>query len=89
VYLELPSAGDHVVQGQVCGEIESTKSVSDLYAAATGEIVEINEAAADDPGNVTADPYGTGWLFRIRIGLAPTLLNAADYVALTAQQPRR
>ncbi|SFO90068.1 glycine cleavage system H protein [Amycolatopsis arida] len=83
VYLQLPSVGDTVTAGEVCGEIESTKSVSELYAPAGGEIVEVNDAAVDSPEIVNTDPYGDGWLFRVRTAEVPELLDAAAYVALT------
>ncbi|MGA4878760.1 glycine cleavage system protein GcvH [Streptomyces lydicamycinicus] len=83
VYLDLPAVGTTVKAGDACGEIESTKSVSDLFAPADGEVVEINEAAVADPGLVNTDPFGAGWLFRMRIAGTPELLDAAAYAALT------
>ncbi|MFE7213279.1 glycine cleavage system protein GcvH [Streptomyces sp. NPDC001698] len=83
VYLDLPAVGATIKAGETCGEIESTKSVSDLFAPADGEIVEINEAAVADPGLVNADPFGAGWLFRLRITGTPDLLDATAYAALT------
>ncbi|MCP2261438.1 glycine cleavage system H protein [Streptoalloteichus tenebrarius] len=82
VFVQLPEVGDQVTAGQTCGEIESTKSVSDLYAPATGEVVEVNTAVVDDPGLVNSDPYGAGWLFRVRVDALPELLDAAGYRAL-------
>jgi len=84
VYLDLPAVGTTIKAGDACGEIESTKSVSDLFAPADGEVVEINEAAVADPGLVNTDPFGSGWLFRMRIAGTPDLLDAAAYAALTA-----
>ncbi|MFG2887681.1 glycine cleavage system protein GcvH [Streptomyces sp. NPDC048297] len=83
VYLDLPAVGATISAGEACGEIESTKSVSDLFAPADGEVVEINEAAVADPGLVNSDPFGAGWLFRLRITGAPDLLDATAYAALT------
>ncbi|WP_328327396.1 MULTISPECIES: glycine cleavage system protein GcvH [unclassified Streptomyces] len=83
VYLDLPAVGATLKAGDSCGEIESTKSVSDLYAPADGEVVEINEGAVADPGQVNAAPFGAGWLFRMRITGSPDLLDAAAYAALT------
>ncbi|WP_432097362.1 glycine cleavage system protein GcvH [Streptomyces sp. bgisy100] len=83
VYLDLPAVGTTITAGETCGEIESTKSVSDLFAPADGEVVEINEAAVTDPGLVNSDPYGAGWLFRMRITGTPDLLDATAYAALT------
>ncbi|MGW1159725.1 glycine cleavage system protein GcvH [Streptomyces sp. NPDC002513] len=83
VYLDLPVVGATIKAGEACGEIESTKSVSDLFAPADGEVVEINEAAVADPGLVNSDPFGAGWLFRLRITGAPDLLDATAYTTLT------
>lgn len=82
VYLDLPEVGATVTAGQVCGEVESTKSVSELFAPADGTVVEVNTAAVDDPSVVNADPYGVGWLFRIEVAGTPELLSADGYVAL-------
>ena len=62
VYLELPTVGDELVAGAVVGEIESTKSVSELYSPVSGTVIEINQSAIDDPSVVNSDPYGAGWL---------------------------
>jgi len=84
VFVSLPPAGETVTAGQACGEVESTKSVSDLTAPLTGEVVEVNEALADDPAVINSDPYGAGWMFRVRAGgPGPALLDAAAYAALT------
>ncbi|MGW5200985.1 glycine cleavage system protein GcvH [Streptomyces spiralis] len=83
VYLDLPAVGATVKAGDACGEIESTKSVSDLFAPADGEVVEINEAAVAEPGLVNTDPFGAGWLFRMRITGTPDLLDATAYAAFT------
>lgn len=91
VYVSLPSVGATVTAGEPCGEVESTKSVSDLYSPVDGEIVEVNEELDDDPGLVNAEPYGAGWMFRVRVGagsggesaLPPGLLTAAEYEELT------
>jgi glycine cleavage system H protein len=82
VFLSLPDAGSTIVGGEPCGEIESTKSVSDLFAPADGEVVEINEAAVADPAVVNRDPYAEGWLYRMRITGAVELLDATAYAAL-------
>ncbi|MET0673871.1 MAG: glycine cleavage system protein GcvH [Microbacterium pygmaeum] len=85
VYVDLPAADAVVSAGQVVGEIESTKSVGELYAPLTGEVVEANQAAIDDPSLVNSDPYGDGWLVKIRVGDKDSadLLDRAAYVALT------
>ncbi|MGQ0840127.1 glycine cleavage system protein GcvH [Actinokineospora sp.] len=85
VFVQLPAVGDKVAKGEVCGEIESTKSVSDLFAPADGEVVEINEAVVDSPELVNIDPFGDGWLFRVRVDDEPELLDAAAYAELTTE----
>jgi glycine cleavage system H protein len=65
----------------VCGELESTKSLSDLFAPASGEIVEINQAAIDDPALINNDPYGLGWLFKVSVTGTDKLLSASEYEA--------
>lgn len=83
VYVRAPSVGTSVTAGEACGEIESTKSVSDLYSPAAGEIVEVNDAAVADPSLLNTDPFGIGWLFKLRVSDVPSLLDAAAYSALT------
>jgi glycine cleavage system H protein len=83
VYVELPEVGTEVQTGSSCGELESTKSVSELYAPCDGEVIEVNEAVVADPGLINTDPFGAGWLFRLRTAGAPTLLDARAYAALT------
>lgn len=82
VYLELPAVGDEVAAGAVIGEIESTKSVSELFSPVSGTVVEVNQAAVDDPAVVNADPYGAGWLLRVDVTATGQLLSAAEYAAL-------
>ena len=82
VYVDLPDAGTAVTAGGACGEIESTKSVSDLFAPVSGEVTEVNAAVADEPALLNSDPYGA-WLLRIRVDDLPDLLDAAAYRALT------
>ncbi|HIZ37724.1 MAG TPA: glycine cleavage system protein GcvH [Candidatus Ruania gallistercoris] len=84
VYLDLPEAGSQITASETCGEIESTKSVSDLYAPATGEVLEVNQDAVDNPEVVNTDPFGAGWLFTVRTGGdTAELLDADAYTALT------
>jgi glycine cleavage system H protein len=66
VYIELPDVGDHVFAGESFGEIESVKAVSDLYSPVNGEVSAINEKILDDPTRVTGDPYGKGWMIKIK-----------------------
>jgi glycine cleavage system H protein len=86
VYVSLPAVGATVTAGEPCGEVESTKSVSDLYSPVGGEVYEVNEELQDDPGLINADPYGVGWMFRVRAAGGPQtdagLLSPAEYEAL-------
>jgi glycine cleavage system H protein len=90
VYVSVPAPGTRVTAGEPCGEVESTKSVSDIYSPVDGEVTEVNEEVDKSPGLVNSDPYGEGWLFRVRLAdggeLAPGLLSAAEYEALTRDQ---
>lgn len=79
VFIELPEVGSHIEAGEPCGELESTKSVSDLVAPVTGTVVSINEAAVDDPSLINADPYGEGWLFTVEVASEGELLTAQEY----------
>src|ERR1700722_1413737 len=82
VYIELPEIGDHTFVGDSFGEIESVKAVSDLYAPVNGEVSEINEAILNDPSAVAKDPYGKGWLVKIKVEPGTTLdhlLTKAQY----------
>jgi glycine cleavage system H protein len=85
VFVQLPEVGAAVTAGEVFGEVESTKSVSELYSPVDGEIVEINEAVSDHPEVINSDPY-TGWLVKVRVrGDVPALLDATAYAALTQE----
>jgi glycine cleavage system H protein len=89
VYVQLPDVGAEVKAGESLGEIESTKSVSELYAPISGTVVARNEALGDAPDLVNTDPYGEGWLVEIRPspgGDAGALLDAAAYRELTESQ---
>jgi glycine cleavage system H protein len=84
VYVSLPEVGDTVEAGSACGELESTKSVSDVYAPLTGEVVARNEALDATPELVNNDPYGEGWLFELAVadaGSVDALLDATAYQA--------
>lgn len=81
VYVELPEVGAALTAGQVCGEIESTKSVSELFSPVTGEVVEVNTAVVDNPALVNSDPYGGAWLFRVAVSEEGPLLSAEEYAA--------
>lgn len=67
VYVDLPAVGERVSAGEVCGEIESTKSVSDLYSPLTGEIIAVNETLESSPQMVNTDSYGEGWMFELEV----------------------
>ncbi len=67
VYVSLPAVGDELAVGDTCGEIESTKSVSDLYSPLAGEVTAVNEALDATPELVNSDPYGEGWIFEIKL----------------------
>jgi glycine cleavage system H protein len=66
VYVDLPSAGDTFTAGDTFGEIESVKSVSELFAPVTGEVVEVNDSLSDTPETVNQDPHGDGWMIKVR-----------------------
>ncbi|MGR4882256.1 glycine cleavage system protein GcvH [Streptomyces sp. LARHCF249] len=85
VYAQLPEVGDTVTAGETCGELESTKSVSDLYSPVSGEVVESNQDVVDNPALVNTDPFEGGWLFKVRVAEEPDdLLSADAYAKLTA-----
>jgi len=85
VYVDLPAAGSTLAAGAIVGEVESTKSVGELYAPLDGEVVEANSGVVDSPETINADPYGEGWLVKLRIVGTPALLSAADYRTLIGQ----
>lgn len=85
VYVQLPEVGATVTAGETCGELESTKSVSDLYAPVSGEITEVNEDVTSDPSLVNSAPFEGGWLFKVKITDEPgDLLSADEYAAFVA-----
>ncbi|MFH8222863.1 glycine cleavage system protein GcvH [Streptomyces sp. NPDC018057] len=85
VYADLPAVGTVVTAGETCGELESTKSVSDLYSPVSGEITAINQDVVDDPSLVNSAPFEDGWLFRVRLSEEPAdLLSADEYTAQNA-----
>ncbi|RKN40823.1 glycine cleavage system protein GcvH [Streptomyces hoynatensis] len=86
VYVQLPEPGTAVTAGEPCGELESTKSVSELYSPVSGEVTEVNQDVADDPALVNSAPFAEGWLFRVRPDAAAgeaELLSADEYTAFT------
>ena len=85
VYVQMPKIGEKVIADAVCGEVESTKSVSEIFAPLTGTVVAINETLSATPELINSDPYGLGWLVEIEVGAEPAgLLSAAQYGAITA-----
>ena len=85
VFVSLPAVGDSVSAGDSCGEVESTKSVSDLFAPLSGEVVAVNEALDSAPELVNTDPYGQGWMYDVKLadaGAGESLLDLEAYKAL-------
>jgi glycine cleavage system H protein len=84
VYVSLPAVGDTIAAGDACGEVESTKSVSDLYAPLAGEVTAINDSLDATPELVNSDPYGEGWMYELRPedpAAVEALMDAAGYQA--------
>lgn len=82
VFVTLPKVGEEIEQGAPFGNIEAVKAVSELFAPASGEVIEINGGIESDPAVVNRDPYGEGWMIRVRVGnnsYKDMLLNAEDY----------
>jgi glycine cleavage system H protein len=86
VYVELPKAGDEFAANEAFGSVESVKAVSEVFTPVAGEIVKTNEALADEPETVNSDPYGAGWMIRVKMsnpGEVDSLLTAAEYEDFT------
>ena len=89
VFVSLPNVGDSLTAGGTCGEVESTKSVSDIYAPVSGEVISRNDAIETAPDTLNSDPYKNGWIVDVRVAgsaseLASALMDAAAYQALTS-----
>jgi glycine cleavage system H protein len=89
VFVSLPNVGDSLTAGSTCGEVESTKSVSDIYAPVSGEVVARNDAIETAPDTLNSDPYKNGWIVDVRVtesasALANALMDASGYQALTS-----
>lgn len=85
VYIQLPKVGESVSQGKVCGEVESTKSVSEIYAPLSGTVVAVNSSLDSGPESLNSDPYGAGWIFEVELSnpdQLAELLSASDYQGL-------
>jgi len=88
VYVDLPGVGDALATGDAFGEIESVKSVSELFAPVAGEVVEVNDALGDSPETVNSDPHGDGWMVKIKVDDASeldALLSAEEYDAFITE----
>jgi len=82
VYVSLPTVGDALSKGDACGEVESTKSVSDIYAPLAGEVTSVNETLDDAPESINTDPYGEGWMYELKLdddGALGDLLDVEGY----------
>ena len=89
VFVSLPNVGDQLTAGATCGEVESTKSVSDIYAPVSGEVIARNDAIETSPDTLNADPYDNGWIVELKVSsdanaLVATLLDAAAYQEITS-----
>ena len=85
VYVQLPKVGEIITGGKICGEVESTKSVSEIFAPVSGTVHSVNAALSNSPEIINSDPYGQGWLVKIEVSTPPTdLLSAAAYGDITA-----
>jgi glycine cleavage system H protein len=85
VYVDLPKVGASIKAGTVVGEIESTKSVGELFDPADGTVTAVNDAVVSSPELVNSDPFGDGWLIKIDVTTLPDLLSADQYTALTGE----
>ena len=92
VYIELPSEGDEITKGNPFGAVESTKSVSDLYAPVNGEVVEVNETLLDSPEAINEDPYGDGWMIKVKpydVGELQDLMDSDEYAEFTEKESEK
>jgi glycine cleavage system H protein len=85
VFVDLPKIGAKTTYMKICGEIESTKSVGELYSPVDGEVVEVNSAVTNSPELVNQDAFGAGWLIKVRFESLPELMTAAEYDAFTGE----
>ncbi len=85
VFVELPTVGDAVVEGKVAGEIESTKSVGELFAPMNGTVTAVNDAVVSSPELVNSDPFGEGWMIKVAFTELPATLDADEYDALVGE----
>lgn len=85
VYVDHPAVGSSVTAGAIVGEVESTKSVGEIFAPVSGTVTETNQAVVDDPELINRDPYGEGWLFTVESPDQPELMDADAYRALIGE----
>ena len=88
VFIELPKVGDHTEQSKPCGSIEAVKAVSDLFAPVSGQVIELNPELSSSPQTVNKDPYGDGWMLRIKLddpGEMDKLLTSEEYEQLISE----
>jgi glycine cleavage system H protein len=83
VYVDLPAVGSTLAEGSIVGEIESTKSVGELFAPVNGTVIEVNDAVTANPELVNSEPFDGGWLLRVEFASLPALLSHDEYAALT------
>ncbi|MFG1798440.1 glycine cleavage system protein H [Nocardia sp. NPDC049149] len=88
VFVDLPAVGSTITVGSACGEVESTKAVSELFPPVSGRVTLVNQAVVDDPTLITSDPYDQGWLFAVLPSAAGELLTAAQYGQLNGVAPQ-
>ena len=87
VFVELPAVGKVLKQGENAAVVESVKTASDIYSPVSGEVIEVNSSLTDEPENINAEPYGNGFLFKVKISDQPTgLLDAAAYQAVAESE---
>lgn len=85
VYVDHPSVGSSISAGSIVGEVESTKSVGEIFAPVAGEVVDVNQAVVDDPSLINRDPYGEGWLFKVTGSDSDDFLDADAYRQLIGE----
>lgn len=85
VYMDLPAVGDQVKAGSSFGEVESVKATSDLYSPVDGEIVEVNSSLPDNLDTLSSDPYGAGWIIKVKLANEDALAGLLDHAAYQAQ----
>ena len=85
VYIQLPQVGDELVAGKVCGEVESTKSVSEIYAPVSGKVMSVNDSLNQTPEILNKDPYAIGWIAEVAVSAPGELLSSGEYRTLIGE----